>query len=186
VYVSFGTVIWRYFAKEAQAALEAISQACGEMNRVRACISLGAPAGREAPLTLLENDHVRIYPFVDQISLLQEADVFVTHHGLNSTHEGIFHGTPMLSYPFFSDQPALARKCQDLGLALPLCNNPGEELSAGNVRTALTQVERRRSTLAENLTRAYDWEMETISAREGTLQRIEALITSPSARGAPR
>ena len=46
--------------------------------------------------------------------------VFVTHHGLNSTHEAIYHRTPMLSYPFFGDQPYLANRCRDLGLSVPL------------------------------------------------------------------
>jgi MGT family glycosyltransferase len=186
VYVSFGTVIWRYFAEEARGALQAISQTCAEMEHVRACISLGGAVGLEHLLSSLANDHVQIHRFVDQISMLQQADVFVTHHGLNSTHEAIFQGVPMLSYPFFSDQPALARKCHELGLALPLCNTPREPLTAGDVKAALTKARQQTSTLKENLARAYDWEMETIRAREVTLERLDGLITSRSARGAPQ
>jgi UDP:flavonoid glycosyltransferase YjiC (YdhE family) len=186
IYVSFGTVIWRYFAEEARGALQAISQACAEMEHVRARISLGGAVGQENLLSLLANDHVQIHRFVDQISVLQQADIFVTHHGLNSTHEAIFQGVPMLSYPFFSDQPALARKCHELGLALPLGNTPREPLTAGDIKAALTQVQQQMPALKENLARAYDWEMETIAAREVTLERLEGLITSRPARGAPQ
>jgi hypothetical protein len=35
----------------------------------------------------------------------------------------------MLSYPFFGDQPALARRCYDLGLALRLAREPQAPLA---------------------------------------------------------
>ena len=56
---------------------------------------------------------------MDQWAVLGETDLFVTHHGLNSTHEAIFNRVPMLSYPFFWDQPGLAAKCQAFGIARP-------------------------------------------------------------------
>ena len=46
--------------------------------------------------------------------VLAAADVFVTHHGLNSTHESIAERVPMLSYPFQWDQPGMAERCQAL------------------------------------------------------------------------
>ena len=38
------------------------------------------------------------------------ADAFVTHSGMNSTHEALFHKMSMVSYPIFADQPGLAAR----------------------------------------------------------------------------
>jgi UDP:flavonoid glycosyltransferase YjiC (YdhE family) len=186
VYVSFGTVIWRYFAEEAWAALRAISQACAAMHHVRACISPAEANAQQHLMNSLVNDNVRVYRWVDQYSALAQADIFVTHHGLNSTHEAILHGVPMLSYPFFSDQPALARKCQDLGLALPLGSAPRAPISVGEVTAAVLGLQDQRPILRENLARAYEWEMEVMRARDSTMERIEGLIKSTPARTTPQ
>jgi len=64
--------------------------------------------------------NVRVVEYADQWEALRESDVFITHHGLNSTHEAVFNRVPMISYPFFGDQPALAAKCRRFGSAVPL------------------------------------------------------------------
>src|SRR5262249_39279046 len=119
VYVSFGSVIWWYYASVASAAMVSLADALSE-REAEVLVSLGNYAPAEAERRRIERANVRVVSYVDQWGALKDADLFVTHQGLNSTHEAIFHRVPMLSHPFFGDQPALARRCQALGLAVPV------------------------------------------------------------------
>lgn len=173
-YVSFGTVVWRYFAPAAEAALTAIAAVAAEGGG-ETVIGLGGHAlAGDAPARL-EHPHVRVLPWVDQWAALRDADVFVTHHGLNSTHESIFHETRMISYPFFGDQPELAARCQDLGLAVPLATAPRAPVTYAEVRRAFQRVHDGRDALALRLRAARTWELATIARRDAVLDRIVAL-----------
>lgn len=177
VYVGFGTVIWWYFEARARAVLEAIASAC-EDEAVDVVIALGGHRLDEAAVAALERPNVRVVGAADQWTALAEADVFVTHHGLNSTHEAIFHGVPMISHPFFGDQPALARRCADLGLAVPLVSEPGGPVDPLAVRRALEHVEVQRGALESRLATARDWELRTIAERESVVERLLDLAAS--------
>ena len=61
-------------------------------------------------------DNIHIYPSVPQVDILEFADVFVTHGGMNSVSESIVKGTPMVVIPFVSDQPVNATQIETLGL----------------------------------------------------------------------
>ena len=165
MYVSFGTVIWRYDSREALAALEAIATA------------LGGATPDPARVAALARPNVKVERYVDQWSVLREANVFVTHQGLNSTHEAIFHGVPMLSYPFFWDQPALAATCERLGLALPLAASPRGPIAAADVTAALDLLVRRRDAMRLALSRALEWERSTIAGRPAVVDRVLALAS---------
>lgn len=52
--------------------------------------------------------NIRVYPFVDQIAVLRKADVFLTHCGMNSASESLYHGVPMVLYPQTSEQGGVA------------------------------------------------------------------------------
>jgi len=108
--------------------------------------------------------------------VLEEADLFVTHHGLNSTHEAVFHRVPMISYPFFGDQPGLARRCQELGLAIPLTDAPRGRLDADAVHATLALFERRKSSMRMGLEVARKWEECVIEDREAVLDRVVTLL----------
>ena len=58
---------------------------------------------------------MKVYSSVPQIEVLKEADVFVTHGGMNSVSEALVLGTPMVVIPFVSDQPVNARCIEKLG-----------------------------------------------------------------------
>jgi len=177
VYVSFGTIVWRYWAAEALEALTSICQALGSMDGVRAVVSLGgADIGAERRRALSE-PNVVVLPSVDQWAVLQEADVFVTHHGLNSTHEAIFHGVPMISYPFVFDQPALAEKCRSFGLAIPLTDAPLGRVTTGAVHAAFDELARRKGSIRASIAEAREWELQAIASRDGVHRRIAALAS---------
>lgn len=45
---------------------------------------------------------------VEQIKVLQETDVFITHCGMNSTNESLYYGVPMVLFPQHSEQKMVA------------------------------------------------------------------------------
>ena len=68
--------------------------------------------------TLPEN--VTAYPMVDQIAVLQKADVFLTHCGMNSASEGLYFGVPLVMLPQTSEQSGVAVRAEQLGAGLRL------------------------------------------------------------------
>lgn len=175
VYVSFGTVVWRSYPGEALAALRTICEAIAGRQDLQAVVSLGGASREPDAERALAAPNVAVHPFVDQWAVLREADVFITHHGLNSTHEAIHHGVPMISYPFFWDQPGLARKCQDLGLALPLSAKPRGPVNTTDVNAVLDAVLARRGAMARSLAVARGYESGVMAGREAVLDRLLAL-----------
>jgi UDP:flavonoid glycosyltransferase YjiC (YdhE family) len=175
VYASFGTVIWRYYEDAAVSALEALSCALAEREDAEALVSLGG-AGPMDRASRLASRNVRIEHYVDQWEVLRHASVYLTHQGLNSTHEAIAHGVPMISYPFFWDQPALAVRCQELGLAVPLVGALRGGIAAGDIHAALEHVEASRPRIESSLATAREWEFETIRARPAVIDRILRLV----------
>jgi MGT family glycosyltransferase len=178
VYVSFGTVVWRYYAAAALAALAALADAFAATPRLRAVISLaGVEAGDAA--TALARPNVTVLPIVDQWRILGESDLFVTHHGMNSTHEAIYRRVPMLSCPFFWDQPALAARCRRLGIAQPVGAGPRAGLDAISVRAALARFADEREAMRAALEAVRRWELETIAGRPAVVRRIIELAGRP-------
>jgi MGT family glycosyltransferase len=176
VYVSFGTVTWRYWGTEALDALMSISESLAGIHALRAVISLGGTEIGPESLRALTKPNVSVASYVDQWKILQEADVFVTHHGLNSTHEAIFNGVPMISYPFLWDQPALAEKCRRFGLAIPLTDSARGPVTDPDVRAALTELAIKRDSLRASLAEARDWELRVMADRDSVLRRMTDLI----------
>jgi hypothetical protein len=171
--VSFGTVVWRYYADAAAAALRAIVAFLRTQRDVEALVTLGRGVADVAGIAGLDAPNVRVVAYADQPRALADADVFVTHHGLNSTHEAAWARVPMLSYPFFWDQPALAATCARLGIALPIASAPrgAPDLLAD----AWARVDGLRPRLAD----ARAWEERVIAGRADVVRRVLALAATP-------
>jgi len=176
VYVSFGTIIWRYYTREALAALQAIADATAERGKTSVAITLGEAQISPAAVASLQRPGVQVLPFVDQNRILEEADLFVTHHGMNSTHEAIVRRVPMISYPFMADQPALAANCQRLGLAIPLTGELRGPVSPRDVQAAFSLCRERRPALESSLKTACEWERRTMAGRDAVIERIKDLF----------
>lgn len=175
IYVSFGTIVWRNFEDAARQALEVIREAVADLPGSTALASLGgAQLGDWAERMQLPN--FRVENYVDQWSVLSASSVYITHQGLNSTHEAAFQGVPMISYPFFHDQPGMAECSQKLGLAVPLVAGVRGQFSPADVHAALSRVAAQRESMRERLAEARQWELEVISGRSGVIQGILDLI----------
>ena len=92
----------------------------------------------------------------------------------------------MLSYPFFGDQPAMARCCQRLGLAVPLADAPRAELEPARMQRAIDAVLEQREAFAARLAQARGWETEVIAGREQIFDRLLALAGRRGKRSAQR
>jgi UDP:flavonoid glycosyltransferase YjiC (YdhE family) len=179
IYISFGTVVWRYYAAEALATMAALADAVARRPELTAMISFGGSDAADSHAERLQRRNVRVEKRVNQWAALGEADLFVNHHGLNSTHESIFQRVPMLSYPFFWDQPGLAAKCQAFGIARPLAATPRAPVSADEAGARLDVVLAARSAIAPRLEEARNRELAVMAGRGRIIDRLAAL-----ARGA--
>jgi UDP:flavonoid glycosyltransferase YjiC (YdhE family) len=174
--VSFGTVVWRYYADTALQALGTLADAFGDRDDMQAVISLGGAEPGRAARAGLSRRNVRVENYVDQQELLGQADLFVTHHGMNSTHEAIAHEVPMVSYPFFWDQPELARKCRQLNLAIPLTGTVRGDFTRSDVDRALDLLRSRSELMKSALSRARAWEEGVVANRAAVVRRIIQLV----------
>ena len=58
--------------------------------------------------------------YVPQTELLKYTKLFITHGGMNSTHEGIYNGVPLVVIPQSADQPVIAKQVENLGAGVKL------------------------------------------------------------------
>ena len=65
-------------------------------------------------------DNISIFPSVDQIAVLEKADLFVTHYGMNSVNEALYFGVPLLMLPQTAEQKGVARRVEQLGAGVIL------------------------------------------------------------------
>ena len=64
---------------------------------------------------------------VNQIEVLQNSDVFITHCGMNSVNESLYYGVPMVLFPQHSEQKKVSDRVSDLEAGIILNNNKYKE-----------------------------------------------------------
>ncbi len=122
IYISLGTVnnMMTDFYKNCIAALKnteyQVIMSVGEYIDIK---SLGEIPG-----------NFKILPSVDQIAVLKEADAFLTHCGMNSVNEGLYHEVPLVLFPQTPEQGGVARRVSDLEAGIYLNKNTPEEIKA--------------------------------------------------------
>ena len=94
-------------------------------------------------------ENIIVEPFVPQMTVLPLCNAFITHGGMNSTHEGLFHGVPLLFRPRQEEQNLVARRVAEQGAGILLGEKAG---SAETLTEALDSVLTDRS-YAENARR---------------------------------
>ena len=127
VYISLGTVINErpdFYSR----CIEALRNepvdviiSCGKALDVR---TLGA---------LPEN--VSVFPYVNQLDVLAETSVFITHCGMNSVSESLYMASPMVLYPQTNEQYAVARRAAEMGAGELLKDD-----SAAGIRDAVRNI----------------------------------------------
>lgn len=105
-YISFGTIFNRDIS-----LLKTISRIVSEAGWT-VVVSLGDPnsemSGHWPP-------DVQVYPFVDQMAVLAQARLVVTHGGMGSVSEALAHGIPLVVVPQSVDQYLVGRRVVELG-----------------------------------------------------------------------
>lgn len=129
VYASLGTA-W----KSGESTFRVIAEACSGLD-VQLVISLG---GRQEPESLQDlPGRPLIVKDAPQLELLRRAALVITHAGLNTALETLLQGKPMIAIPAVFDQPAVAARLVQAGVAIAL---PTERLSPGLVRSAVAKI----------------------------------------------
>ena len=63
-------------------------------------------------------ENISIFSHVDQISVLEKADVFVSHCGMNSVNESLYFEVPLVMLPQTSEQKGVAERVSQLGAGI--------------------------------------------------------------------
>ena len=58
--------------------------------------------------------------YVPQTEVLKYTKLFITHGGMNSTHEGLYYGVPLIVIPQSADQPIIAQQVANIGAGIKL------------------------------------------------------------------
>ena len=97
-------------------------------------------------------ENVSVYPKVDQIAVLEQADAFLSHCGMNSASEGLYFGVPLLCYPQTKEQGGVAARVTALGAGLML-----EEPSQSAIKAAVKRLlsDTRIKANAEEIARSF-------------------------------
>ncbi|WP_068781295.1 macrolide family glycosyltransferase [Paenibacillus sp. GM2] len=75
--------------------------------------------------------------YVPQTDVLQNVKLFITHGGMNSAHEGLYYGVPLIVLPLSADQPLIAEQVAHIGAGITL---QMPSLTADQLREAADHV----------------------------------------------
>jgi MGT family glycosyltransferase len=112
VYVSLGTVLDGnvHFYRDCISALK------GSDLRVIVSVGRSDVSALDFPSEFIVRERV------DQLAVLEVADCFVTHSGMNSVSESLYYGVPMVLYPQNSEESAVTDRAVELGAGVRLRN----------------------------------------------------------------
>ncbi|QGK69982.1 hypothetical protein GIY23_11020 [Allosaccharopolyspora coralli] len=113
--------------------------------------------------------NVEVRQYFPQLAVLERASVFLSHAGMNSTMESLYHGVPLVTVPQMPEQEANARRVEELGLG----RRVPDDVDAGVLRKFVDDVgadEHIRSSVAAM--------RDTVRAQGGAVAGADALETS--------
>jgi MGT family glycosyltransferase len=93
-----------------------------------------------APLGVIPANFI-VRSYVPQLEILQRADAFITHGGMNSVHEGLYYGVPLVVVPHQFEQLLNGKRVAETGAGILLgARYPYGRVTAGELRAALDTV----------------------------------------------
>nr|AKA59102.1 glycosyltransferase [Streptomyces sp. WAC2288] len=117
--------------------------------------------------------NLRAMSWVPQLSVLDRADVLVSHAGTNSVVESLAFGTPLVTLPQMPEQRLIAERLTELGLGVEL---PTHAVTADSLRSAVLGIAADEGTRARvGEVRA---EIRAVHGPSFAADRIEARATS--------
>ncbi len=88
--------------------------------------------------------------FVPQLEVLQRSDLFITHGGMNSVHEGLYYNVPLVVIPQQFEQSIVAQQVVKHGAGVALADKPPfGQVTATDLRAAVEQVMKARTQYQE-------------------------------------
>lgn len=110
---------------------------------------------------------------VPQLEVLRRVDLFITHAGINSLHESLYFGVPMVMVPQQMEQMMNARIAQSHGLGIILGDRPpyGQGIRAETLREAADTVLRDPSYRV-----AAEAMQQRLQAAGGTAQAVSEIL----------
>jgi len=98
-------------------------------------LSIGENVSREdlGPIP----DNFIVHPYVPQLDVLRRVAAFLTHGGMNSVGESLYHGVPVVVVPQMSEQAIVGRRVEELGAGLYLAK---EDATPQNLRVSIERV----------------------------------------------
>lgn len=79
--------------------------------------------------------NISVYPRVDQIAVLEQADAFITHCGMNSVSEALYYRVPLVMLPQTNEQKGVAARVLELGAGIQ-----PDKISAESLRDAVERI----------------------------------------------
>lgn len=80
----------------------------------------------------------KLYDYIPQLEVLKQADLFITHGGMNSTNEALYNNLPLIIVPQFGDQATVAKRVQELGAGIALIGT--ENYTCNCIRNAVDEL----------------------------------------------
>ncbi|MBO5955911.1 MAG: glucosyltransferase, partial [Clostridia bacterium] len=80
-------------------------------------------------------ENISVYSHVDQIAVLEKADMFVSHCGMNSVSESLYFEVPLVILPQTTEQKGVAERVLELGAGIKLDKENKE-----NILNAVNQI----------------------------------------------
>ena len=80
-------------------------------------------------------ENISVCPYVDQIAVLEKADVFVSHCGMNSVSESLYLSVPLVMLPQTQEQRGVAERVLQLGAGIKL-----EKLDERYILNAINKI----------------------------------------------
>ncbi|QCJ40852.1 glycosyl transferase family 1 [Bacillus sp. S3] len=129
IYISLGTVF-----NQAIDFYKLCFEAFGDTEHT-VVMSIGEKVHQSDLGKIPENFIVKNY--VPQTELLKCTKLFITHGGMNSVHEGLYYGVPLIVIPQSADQPVIAGQVAKINAGIPL---QMQGLTANQLRESADQV----------------------------------------------